>query len=118
MASNGVETIVGTKKDATFGQVVMFGVGGILAELYKDVVIRVCPISEQEAEEMLNEIKGKVILNGFRGMPSVNRAALQTTLLATCSLAEENPEIDSIDLNPVLADEKGAVALDSRIIVA
>jgi acetyl-CoA synthetase (ADP-forming) len=117
MADKGVETIVGLKRDAIFGPVVMFGIGGIFVEVYRDVTFRVCPIEGRDAEEMLNEIKGYKLLKGFRGMPRANIDALKRVILATCTLGMENPEIGSVDLNPVLVNEKAALALDTRIII-
>ena len=118
MVGKGVETIIGMKKDKIFGPVVMFGIGGIFVEVYKDVSFRVCPVSDLDAEEMIREIKGFKLLEGFRGLPKANLEALKDVLKKTCLLASENPEIDSIDLNPTAVDEKGALALDTRIIVS
>lgn len=117
MAEKGVETIVGLKRDAIFGPVVMFGIGGIFVEVYRDVTFRVCPIEDRDAGEMLNEIKGYKLLRGFRGMPKADVDSLKKVILATCALGMENPEIGSVDLNPVLANEEAALALDTRIIV-
>lgn len=118
MAEKGVETIIGMKKDRIFGPVVMFGIGGIFVEVYKDVSFRVCPISDVDAEEMIREIKGSKLLEGYRGLPKANLEALKDVLKKTCLLASENPEIDSIDLNPTVVNEKGALALDTRIIIS
>jgi len=118
MAGNGVETIVGLKRDPIFGPVVMFGIGGIFVEVYRDVTFRVCPVTERDAEEMFKEIKGHKLLEGFRGLPKANLDELKKIVLATCSLGVENPEIESVDLNPTLVDEKKALALDTRIIIS
>lgn len=117
MAGEGVETIVGLKRDEVFGPVVMFGMGGIFVEVYKDVTFRVCPVGDREVEEMFNEIKGRKLLDGFRGTPKANMDALKEVILAVCSLGTENPEIVSVDLNPVLAGGKKALVLDTRIII-
>ncbi|MBI4455193.1 MAG: acetate--CoA ligase family protein [Acidobacteria bacterium] len=117
MAGKGVETIVGLKRDAVFGSAVMFGIGGIFVEVYKDVSFRVCPVRNGDIEEMLGEIRGRVLLEGFRGMPKVNMDALKKVIMAVCSLGMENPEVSSVDLNPVLATGEGALALDARIIL-
>jgi len=117
MAGKGVETIVGLQRDAFFGPVVMFGIGGVLVELYKDVTFRLCPVAEQTVESMLSEVKGRRLLEGFRGMPKADVESLKQVILAVSAIGIENPEIGSVDLNPVLVGEKGALALDARIIL-
>ncbi|MDA2933241.1 acetate--CoA ligase family protein [Acidobacteria bacterium AH-259-D05] len=116
MAGEGVETIVGLKRDEAFGPVVMFGIGGIFVEVYKDVSFRLCPVGDEEVEAMVNEVKGHKLLQGFRGMPKADMEALKKVILAVCSLGTENPEVSSIDLNPVRVNGEGALALDTRII--
>lgn len=117
MAGRGVETIVGLKRDPVFGPVVMFGVGGVFVEVYRDVSFRVCPLKDGDTEEMLGEIQGRRILEGFRGMPRANVPALEKILQSVCRLGGENPEIESVDLNPVWVDQERALALDTRIMV-
>lgn len=117
MAGNGVETIVGLKRDEVFGPVVMFGVGGVFVEIYKDVAFSVCPLQDGDVEEMIGQVKGRKILEGFRGMPKANMPGLKKILQSVCTLGSENPEIESIDLNPVWADSERAMALDARIVV-
>jgi len=117
MAGEGVETIVGLKRDETFGPVVMFGMGGIFVELYKDVSFRLCPVADAEVEAMVNEVKGHKLLKGFRGMPEADMEALKKVILQVCSMGTDNPEIASIDLNPVRVNGEGALALDTRIIL-
>ena len=118
MAAEGVETIVGFKRDETFGPVVMFGIGGIFVELYKDVSFRLCPVADAEVEAMVNEVKGHKLLKGFRGRPEADMEALKKVILAVCSMGTDNPEVGSIDLNPVRVNGEGALALDTRIILA
>ena len=117
MAGEGVETIVGFKRDETFGPVVMFGLGGIFVELYKDVSFRLCPLADADVEAMINEVKGHKLLQGFRGMPTVDVEALKQIILTVSSMGMDNPEISSIDLNPVRVNKEGALALDTRIIL-
>ncbi len=115
MLSGGVEVIVGVLKDSTFGHAIMFGLGGIFTEVFRDVTFRVIPISRKDAEIMLSEIKGKKILEGYRGI-KVSRDNLVDLLLKVSHLVEENPQIEGMDLNPVLAREKDCVVLDAKII--
>ena len=117
MAGEGVETIVGLKRDDTFGPVVMFGIGGIFVELYKDVSFRLCPLADEDVEEMVNEVKGHKLLKGFRGTTEADMDALKKVILAVCSMGTDNPEIGSIDLTPVRVNPDGALALDTRIIL-
>ncbi len=117
MAGEGVETIVGLKRDVVFGPVVLFGMGGIFVEIYKDVTLRVCPVGDGDVEEMIHEIQGRKLLEGFRGMPKANIEALKKVILAVSSLGTENPEVSSLDLNPVRVNEEEALALDTRIII-
>ena len=117
MADPGVETIVGLKRDDTFGPVVMFGIGGVNVEVYADVTFRLCPIDRRMAEEMLDEVKGRVLLDGFRGGVRANRTALADLIAAVCRMGADNPEIGSLDLNPVRVASLGAVALDTRILI-
>ena len=115
MLSGGVEIIVGVTKDATFGHAIMFGLGGIFTEVFKDVTFRVIPISRLDAELMLNEIKGKKILEGYRGV-RVSKEAIIDLLLKVSKFVEDNPDLEGMDLNPVLARENDCVVLDAKII--
>lgn len=112
----GVELIVGAKKDKVFGPVVMFGLGGIFTEVYKDTVFRLAPINGKEAKKMIKEIKGYKILEGVRGKKSVDIESLAEVLVGASKLILEKPEIKEIDLNPVIANEKGAKIVDVKII--
>ncbi len=114
-SKTSVELIVGGKKDAQFGQLLMLGMGGIFVEVFKDVSFRVCPINEDDAKEMIGELVAHPILAGARGRKPINESALVSTLLKVSRLLQhENPK--EFDLNPVFADEKGCVAVDMRII--
>jgi acetate---CoA ligase (ADP-forming) subunit beta len=117
MAPPGVEVIIGMTRDQQFGPVVMFGLGGILVELLEDVSFGIVPLSRQDAREMIREIKGYALLNGYRGHPPVDTDYLGEMLLAVSRLADEHPEIKELDLNPVFAYREGAVIVDARIVV-
>ncbi|MHA1310753.1 MAG: acetate--CoA ligase family protein [Candidatus Helarchaeota archaeon] len=119
-AKEGIaELIIGMTTDPQFGPALMFGLGGIFVEIYKDVSFRVCPITEYDANEMIREIKAFPILDGFRGRPKADIDTLVEILLKISKLAMENPEIDQLDLNPVIIYEKGkgAAIVDARIIL-
>ncbi|MCX8195409.1 MAG: acetate--CoA ligase family protein [Candidatus Micrarchaeota archaeon] len=115
VGQGAVELIVGGKKDEQFGHLIMLGMGGIFVEIYKDITFRICPISSEDAYEMIGELRSKAILEGARGRKPVNKRALVSTMLAVSSLLEkESPK--EFDINPLMADEKGCVAVDMRII--
>lgn len=117
MADPGTEVIVGLVTDPQFGPVVMFGLGGILVEVLKDVSFRIVPLRPRDAATMIREIKGFPVLEGVRGRPPVDVAALEEMLLKVSAFAESHPEVVELDLNPVLAYSSGAVAVDARIVV-
>lgn len=111
----GVETIVGVKHDEQFGEVILFGLGGMFTELLKDVSIRVCPISQQDAKEMVREIKGYEILSGTRGQKPIAFSALEDVLVKVSRLAVRQ-KIKEMDINPLFCYEQGCTAADVRII--
>jgi len=117
MAEPGTEVIVGLVTDPQFGPVVMFGLGGILVEVLKDVSFRIVPLRPRDAASMIREIKGYPILEGVRGRPPVDVAALENLLVGVSEFAAAHPEVVELDLNPVLAYPSGAVAVDARIVV-
>ncbi len=117
MARKGLEIIIGGLRDNIFGPVVMFGLGGIFVEVLKDVSFRVAPISYEDAYEMMKEIKSAKLLEGYRGQPPVDKKAIADIIIAVAKLLEENPEVDSVDLNPVIAYPDGAVVVDARVIL-
>ena len=118
MARPGVEVIMGMTKDPSFGPVIMFGLGGIFVEVLKDVAFRIVPIEKADAEEMINEIKGRKLLEGYRGQEPADVARLQQMLLKLSGFVNTTPEIEEIDMNPVFAYEDGAVVVDARIILS
>ena len=112
-----VEVIVGLINDPTFGLTVMFGLGGIYTEVYKDVTFRVVPIKREDAEEMLREIKAAPILEGFRKI-KVDREAIINILMKVSALGEKYMDkLDQMDLNPVFVKEKGAVVVDAKLLL-
>jgi len=117
MAPQSTEVIVGAVKDAQFGQTLMFGLGGIFVELLKDVTFRIAPITQGDAEDMITGVKAYPLLKGYRNTPPADIEALTAILLNTSRLIMDYPEIKELDLNPVLAYEKGAKTVDARIIL-
>jgi acetyl coenzyme A synthetase (ADP forming)-like protein len=117
MARKGIEVIIGTKIDDQFGPIIMYGLGGIMVEVLKDVAFRVLPISRASAERMIAETKSYPILGGVRGNPACDKAALIDLLVQCSQLIEAYPEIQEMDLNPVIVHEKGLSIVDARIIL-
>ncbi len=117
MADVGVEVIIGTKVDDQFGPVIMFGMGGVLVEILKDVAFRVLPISPTTARQMIEEIRSAPMLNGYRGQAPCDKKALRRLLLKCSELIEAYPQIVEMDLNPVIAHEKGVSIVDARILL-
>ena len=117
MADEGVEVIIGTKIDDQFGPVIMYGLGGIMVELLQDVAFRVLPISPTEARKMIAETKSYPILDGARGTPTLDKKALRKLLMLCSDIVESYPQIEEMDLNPVIVHEKGVSVVDARIIL-
>ena len=119
MAKKGVEIIVGTLLDATFGAMIMVGLGGITTELFRDVVYRPAPVSAAEASAMLAELKAAPLLNGFRGAAKADVAALAQLIAQVSVLAGQHAsEISEIELNPVLVhpEGQGATIVDALVV--
>ncbi len=117
MARPGVEVIIGMSKDPQFGPVLMFGLGGILVEVLKDVSFRIVPLAKRDAREMIKEIKGYPILEGYRGQEPADVAVLEDYLLKVSDFVDGRPEIKELDINPIFAYSDGAVAVDARVIL-
>jgi acyl-CoA synthetase (NDP forming) len=117
MVRGGRETIVGISRDSTFGPLVMFGLGGVYVEALGDVRFRVAPIGPLDAHDMLHGIRGVAILEGVRGAPPVDFAALGDALQRVSQLAVDFPEIAELDINPLLAFPTGVTAVDARILL-
>jgi acetyltransferase len=114
---SGVELLIGTNTDAQFGKMIALGIGGIFVEVYKDVSFRLIPVSSKDVRDMINEIKGKAMFDGFRGLPKANLEELISLILIVSKLIENYPIIFEMDLNPVVATENGLRAIDARIIL-
>ncbi len=117
MARPGIEVIIGMTKDAQFGPVIMFGLGGILVEVLKDVSFRIVPLTKRDAAEMITEIKGFPILKGYRGQEPADIPYLEDLIVKVSDFVDKNPEIKELDLNPIFAYKDGAIAVDARIIL-
>ena len=113
MAPQGTEVIVGMTKDPQFGPVMMFGLGGVMVEVLKDVSFRLVPLEEKDASQMIGEIEGKPILDGVRGQPPADVAALKRAILSVSKFVEQHPEVAELDLNPMFAYPDGAIAVDA-----
>ncbi|UCE57474.1 MAG: acetate--CoA ligase family protein [Candidatus Bathyarchaeota archaeon] len=117
MAPSSTEVIVGSTKDPQFGPALMFGLGGIFVEVLRDVTFRIAPITEQDAREMITEVKAYPVLKGYRGQPPADINAIVRILLNTSKLVMDHQEIKELDLNPIIVYEKGAKTVDARIIL-
>jgi acyl-CoA synthetase (NDP forming) len=115
MAKPGLEIVLGANRDAQFGPVIVFGLGGVFVEVLNDVALRVAPLTPADAQAMMDEIRGKRLLDGLRGQPAADRTAIADALCKLSSLMIERPDIASIDVNPVFAYEKGLMAVDARV---
>jgi acyl-CoA synthetase (NDP forming) len=118
MASSGLELILGMNRDHQFGPVIIFGLGGITVDIFRDVSMRLLPLDRAEALRMLSEIKSAELLKGYRGQQRVDENALADGLLKLAEIATEHEDIVEIDLNPVFAYPEGIVVVDARIIKA
>lgn len=116
MAPPGHETIVGLKSDPQFGHALMFGLGGIFVEVYRDVSFRVVPVERRDALEMISETKGYAILKGIRGRKPADIDAIVNVLMAVSDMAGKESIIE-LDINPLIVHERGAVAVDARAMV-
>jgi acetyl coenzyme A synthetase (ADP forming)-like protein len=117
MVQGGQEVIIGAVTDPSFGKLVAFGLGGILVEVLKDVTFRLAPTSHDDALAMLDSIAAAQVLKGVRGAEAVNREALALVIERVSQLVSDFPEIGELDLNPVFATAKGAIAADVRIVI-
>jgi acyl-CoA synthetase (NDP forming) len=110
-----LEVILGTLTDPQYGPTLMFGLGGIYTEIYQDVAFLILPASEEEIEELIKSIKGYPLLTGFRGQPRRDLDALKAAMQSLATFAQRHPELDQVELNPLLLYEKGLFAVDARI---
>ena len=117
-ASRGVELLLGATRDVIFGPVIVVGSGGVTAEIQHDVAMQLPPLSECRVAVMLRDLRIAPILEGYRGRPGVNLAKLTDVILAFSRLVEDRPELQSVEINPLLATANDVIALDARVIVA
>jgi len=117
MVTGGKEVILGVSYDRTFGHMIMFGLGGIYVEVLKDVSFRIIPVSEQEALEMITEIKGSKILDGVRGEKPYDKTDIANCIRKLSKLVMDFPIIKEIDINPYMVFNNGGIGLDARIII-
>lgn len=115
--TKGTEVILGAKRDPQFGPVLVYGAGGIYTELWRDVSFRVAPVSAEEARSMIEETRSYKILQGIRGKKAANIDSLVDSLVRLGTLMNNHPEIMEMDINPMLVNEDGAMALDGRIML-
>jgi acyl-CoA synthetase (NDP forming) len=117
MLPPGIEAIIGVSHDRQFGPVVMFGLGGVFTELFNDVVFRLIPVSNAQAQEMVVSIRGSKLLKGYRGKPAVDVDALTDVIVRVSDLIVKHPEILELDLNPIMAYPEGAAIADARMVL-
>jgi succinyl-CoA synthetase beta subunit len=113
----GTELIIGSTCDPQFGRMLMFGMGGVFVEIYKDVSFRLVPIGEMDAREMIDEIKGKAIFEGARGYPRADKDALARVLVNVSNGLQQHPDIEELDVIPLMVTEGGLKAADARVIL-
>ena len=118
MAAPGTEVIIGTTTDPQFGPVMMFGLGGIFVEVMKDVAFRIVPLEPRDAAQLVREVKAFPVLEGVRGQPGADLDALEAMILQVSEFASAHPEVQELDLNPVIARPDGAIAVDARVVLA
>ncbi|HTG41719.1 MAG TPA: acetate--CoA ligase family protein [Methylomirabilota bacterium] len=116
MASPGLELIVGLTRDPDFGPLVVAGLGGVFAEVLDDVVIRLAPVTTEEATAMLDDLRGTRLLDGARGRPAADRAAIAAIIVAVAQLGVDRPDIVAIDLNPVISGPAETIAVDALVV--
>jgi acetyl coenzyme A synthetase (ADP forming)-like protein len=117
--AGGLEVLVGMNRDPQFGPLLTFGLGGIYVETLRDVTFRVAPLSKQEADDMLMQLRAHALLDGVRGQPPMDKAAIVDTLLRISQLVQDFPEIIEMDINPLMVyhQGEGALALDMRLVL-
>ncbi len=111
----GVELFCGLKQDQAFGSIVMFGLGGIFVEVLDDITFGICPLTLKEAKEMITSLKGKKVLQGFRGLPPVDLNVLTDILVKISLLGAQNPQIKELDFNPIIANGKSLKIADFKL---
>lgn len=117
MAKPGLEVILGVSEDKQFGKAVMFGLGGIFVELFRDIVFRLIPLDRAQALEMIRSIESFPLLKGFRGRPSADIDALADIIVSLSDLVSRHPAISELDLNPIIVYPKHAAIVDARMVL-
>ncbi len=117
LLERGVELIIGVRRDVRFGPIALVGIGGVYAELLSDVAVALAPVEEADAEELLRSLKGAPLLLGARGRPPLDLAAAAGATAALTRLAAAHPEIEEIEINPLLVTPDGALGLDARVVL-
>jgi acyl-CoA synthetase (NDP forming) len=118
MITGGTELIIGVVQEPVFGPLVVFGLGGVATEVLGDHVVRLAPLTSEDADEMIHSIRSAPLLLGHRGSPPADLDALRSTLLRISRLADDLPQVAELDLNPVIARPDGAFAVDARVRVS
>ncbi|MDG6988097.1 MAG: acetate--CoA ligase family protein [Nitrososphaerota archaeon] len=117
MAPRGNEFVVGGSRDPQFGPAVMFGLGGVYVELFRDVSFRLAPLSKDEAFEMMKQTKSSKLMEGFRGSKPLDARAAAKAIVAVGDIMADHPDIDSVDVNPLFVYPHGVLAVDVRVMV-
>ena len=117
MAAPGVEIIIGASKDPQFGHVIMFGLGGVLVEMLKDVSLRLVPLTPRDAREMVREIKSLPLLQGYRNYPACSLESIEKALLDLSAFLEKHEEVRELDMNPIFCYPDGLIAVDARVVL-
>ena len=115
--ADGVETIAGMNRDPQFGPLLLFGLGGVFVEIFDDTTVRLAPVTEREARDMLNDVDSAPLLRGARGSPPVDEAGIVETIQRLSQLVTDFPAIVELDINPLVATPDGVVAVDIRLTV-
>ncbi len=114
---SGTEVIIGMSRDPDFGPLMMVGMGGIFVEVYEDVGFRLAPMTRRDALDAIDEIRAQPLLDGARGRPVLDRGELAEVVLRVCDLVQAVPEIEELDLNPLVITPSGLVAIDARVVL-
>jgi acyl-CoA synthetase (NDP forming) len=115
MTPPGLEVIVGVTQDPLFGPLLLFGLGGVTAELLADRALRILPVTNEDAHELVRSLRASPLLFGYRGSPPLDVGALEDLIMRVAQLAQDVPEITEMDLNPIIVHEHGVVVVDAKV---
>jgi acyl-CoA synthetase (NDP forming) len=115
MAPSGLEVIVGVTQDPLFGPLLLFGLGGVTAELLADRALRILPVTDEDVHELVRSLRTSPLLFGYRGSAPLDVAALEAVIMRVAQLAQDVPEITEMDLNPIIVHEHGVVVVDGKV---